>query len=354
MSDQGTSRRTDVQVIFAGVDITKDIRPYLLDITYTDNEEDEADDLQIKLQDRNGLWMQQWLTEAEMATAAAKLSMGAVIIRKNWNSDGSDRVLDCGNFELDNVKASGPPSTVTIKGTALPYSAQIRQTKKSKAWEAYTLSGIANEMAANAGMTCMYEAEADPYYARAEQYKVSDIAFLSELCHQAGISLKVTNNIIVLFDQAKYESQQPIMTIWHGDGSYSSYNLNSSAAETKYASCRVSYTDPKTGKCIEGIAKTEDYNDEASSNQQLEITAKVANVTEAEELAAKHLRLYNKFSKTASFSLPGNPGISAGLTVELKAWGGWDGRYIIKQAVHNVGSSGYTTKITLRRALEGY
>ena len=38
-----------MECAFQGVDITASIRRFLLSITYTDNEEDEADDLQIKL-----------------------------------------------------------------------------------------------------------------------------------------------------------------------------------------------------------------------------------------------------------------------------------------------------------------
>lgn len=64
--------------------------------------------------------------------------------------------------------------------------------------------------------------------------------------------------------------------------------------------------------------------------------------------------MYNKFSKTASFTFPGNPGIVAGVTIDLERWGGWDGRYIVKQAIHSLGNSGYQTRITLRRTLEGY
>ena len=45
----------------------------------------------------------------------------------------------------------------------------------------------------------------------------------------------------------------------------------------------------------------------------------------------------------------------AGVTVMLEGWGGWDGRYIVKQAKHTVDSSGgYTTQIAVRRVLEGY
>jgi phage protein D len=47
--------------------------------------------------------------------------------------------------------------------------------------------------------------------------------------------------------------------------------------------------------------------------------------------------------------------VTAGVTVMLEGWGGWDGKYIVKQAVHAVDSSGgYTTQIKLRRVLEGY
>jgi len=55
MSDKNMARRTDVEINFDGTDITSSIRPYLLSVTYTDNEEDEADDLQIRLQDREGV-----------------------------------------------------------------------------------------------------------------------------------------------------------------------------------------------------------------------------------------------------------------------------------------------------------
>ena len=112
--------------------------------------------------------------------------------------------------------------------------------------------------------------------------------------------------------------------------------------------------DTASGKCIEATAKNEDYNADAKNNQQLEVTAKVSSKDEAKALAEKHLRLHNKYSKSATFTLPGNPALVAGVTVELKGWGAFDGKYIITQAVHRVGKSGYTTQIKLRRVLEGY
>ena len=422
MSSRNLARRTKAEVSFGGIDITKSIQPYLLSISYTDNEEDETDDLQIKIQDRDDLWLTQWLDEIseklswaspsggsasgdavvseankylgtpyvwggsspsgfdcsglvyyalneaginvprttaqgykDMATpvneataqpgdliffgtqgvvdhvgiymgngqmvnaagscvqitdintrragiiswgriggatqsgsaasaqagtqssgsgsstssgeqgassdgggAEERLAMDVVFVRENWNSDGSDAVLPCGEFELDNISCSGPPNTVCIKGSSIPFSSQLRQTCKSKAWESYTLSGIANEIAGSGGMTCMYESDSDPYYERVEQIDMSDIEFLSQLCHDAGISLKATNRILVLFDQRKYEQKPEVRTIRRYDHSYKTYQLSTSAADAQYASCRVSYVNPETGQCIEGIAKVRD------------------------------------------------------------------------------------------------
>lgn len=355
MSDKNLARRTAVEVAFGGVDITSSIRPYLLSITYTDNEEDEADDLQLKLQDREGLWMEKWLANAvEAAADATGLQIQAVFLRQNWRGDGGDKLLDTGVFELDSVKASGPPSTITIKGTSLPYNSQIRQTKKTKAWESYNLSGIAREIASTGGMVCMYQSAQDPFYERTEQFEQSDIAFLSRLCHDAGISLKATNNLLVLFDQAQFEQKAPVFTIAKGDGTYTKYDLSIGTADTKYSSCRVRYEDPATGQVISGIAYAEDYKENSKNNQQLEVHAKVASVGEAQTLAAKRLRLHNKYSRTASFTFPGDPDKVAGVTVTLTGWGSWDGKYIITQSKHALGTSGYTTQVSLRRILEGY
>lgn len=364
MSDKNMARRAGVEISFDGIDITKSITPYLLSMTYTDNEEDEADDLQIRLQDREGIWLESWLGRAiDAATNVAVISGGkvspniglrinAVIVKKNFNSDGNDVVVDCGQFELDSVDSSGPPAVISIKATALPFTSQIRQTKVTKAWENYTLRGIAEEMAAENGMSCMYLSDHDVQYRRVEQYATSNIAFLQRLCHAAGISLKVTNNIIVLFDQASYESANPVLTIQRGDKSYTRWKVSTSEADNHYSSCRVRWT-TSSGKLIEGVAKIEDYDPDSAGNQQLELKVKVSSIAEAQVYAEKMLRLHNKFQKIASFTIPGNPTLSAGLTVNLKEWGTWSGKYIIKQVRHNVGDS-FTTQIELRKVLEGY
>lgn len=366
MSNPNAARRANVRIVFDGADITKDIVPYFLSLSYKDSEEDDSDSLQIDLQDRDSIWLQNWLEKAVSATAASKLKISATITPENW---GAGEALPTGGFELDSVEAAGPPSTIKVGGVSLGYSSPIRQTKKSKAWENYNLSAIAGEIAGNGGLSLVYESASDPFYERVEQTKESDIKFLSDLCHDAGISLKCSDGQLVLFDQAAYEAKPPALTLRRNNGrilpaapeaygaygkdpncgEYIDYRLSTGAAETQYGSCRVSYADAASGQLIEGRATAE--GEDSESGQCLEITAKVKDASEAQALAEKHLRLHNKFNRMASFTLPGNTGLVAGVTVKLEDFGGWSGKYIIKQAEHTVSSSGYTTRITLRKVL---
>ena len=496
MSDKSLARRTDARVVFDGTDISKDMRPYLLGIVYTDNEEDETDDLQITLADRDGIWLTEWLNTAVYAAAGLKsaesnyavsaaagayvrsgpgegyaklasLSYGtpvtvlsfegdwarvrrsggdgyvaagciertdvsggalavgdevtvtgrpqytsygegtpgayvtnysgkvtylnrgapypicvgylgwfseaevrrvgatadvgrvgtackgmriqAAFLRQNWNGDGKDEALECGQFELDAVQASGPPSRITIKGTALPYDSTIRQTEKSRSWENYTLQGILTEIARKNGMAYMFSGANNPTYSRVEQYKTSDIAFLKKLCGDAGCSLKVSNNILIVFDQAAYERKSAVYTIDRKALRDKKYTLKTGKDDT-YTSCEVRWVTP-SGACIVGAAYIEDYKDDSEKNQCLRVTQKVESLAEAQRLAESLLRLHNKYELTASFTLPGEPKLLAGCAVELKNWGPWDGKYIIKKARHQLDQSGYTTQVELRKVI---
>jgi len=433
MSSKDSARRTEIQLVFEGTDISADINKYLLTMTYTDNEEDKADDLQITLDDRENIWLGQWFNtdaqpapttdtgagtgwaigdevtvsgqpqytsyggkpgkmlsnykgkitylnlksgvpypihvdqkgwfaESQVTKTQAKqetitpsggikgAEISAVIIQRNWYSDGKDKVLDCGTFEVDGLDANGPPTKVTIKGTSIPHKTSIRTQKKSKAWEKIKLSAIANEIAGASGMKCMFESEYDPLYSRVEQVQESDIVFLQRLCKNAGISLKVTAKIIVLFDAAAYEQKNAIRSIVKGSSDVLTYRFGTNFNDTAYGSCHVTYTDPATGKTIE---YTYTPQEKKGNGQVLEINEKVKNKDEARQLAMKRLRQKNKEEFTAEFTLVGDLDLVAGVTVNVSGYGMFDGKYIIETATHKL-TGGYNVTLKLRRVLEGY
>ena len=350
----GEAFNTALTIIFEGVDISDDIAAYLISLSYTDNEEDETDDLQIKLQDASGVWLKKWLNASvQAAISSGEISLGGktkgLKIKAGISTSGPDGVIrrtDCGSFTLDSIKASGPASTVNIKATSLPYAAGVRTEERDKAWEGYNLSGIGAEIAGRAGLGFMFDANSDPYYKRLEQAKETDIKFLQGLCHDAGYSLKVSDSKLIIFDQAKYEALAAVLTIFWMDGTYTKYDLSTTEGDVTYAQCEVRYYNPDTKEYISGTANSDTFDAEDENNQTLIITDhKVSNVGEAQALAAKLLRLHNKFEREISFTLVGNPLLAAGLNVELSGFGMWDGKYLLKQVKHEVSQNGYTTKI---------
>lgn len=430
MSSKDLARRVTLELKFEGTDISEDINKYLISMTYTDNEEDKADDIKLTLDDKDNVWLGDWLnTPAQPPEPPKKKSDGwkigdevivngkpqyssygtgkpgrslssykgkvthlnlksnipypihvdykgwfskdqvekvgekketvkpnggakgatisAVIVQKNWNSDGKDKVLDCGVFEVDSVNGSGPPMKINLKATSIPYTSTIRKQKKTKAWENIYLKSIANEIASKNGLKCMFESAYNPLYERREQVQESDIAFLQTLCKNAGISLKVTAKTIVLFDAAEYEKKAAIKTIKNGSSNIISSRFSTNLNDAAYGSCKVSYTDPKTKKTIT-------YTHKVSDNEQvLEVNQKVSSAEEAKQLAIKKLREKNKNEYKADFTLVGDLELVAGVTVEIKGYGFFDGKYIIENATHKL-TGGYTVGIKLRRVLEGY
>lgn len=340
MSNKALARRTKIAIQIAGADVSETVESYFLGMTYTDHEEDKTDDLQINLEDRDGVWIG-GMGEEVVAT----------IIQTNWETDGKDKVLDCGTFEIDSVEYSGPPGQVSIKATSLPHRASIRSDKKSRGWEKIKLSAIAGEIASKNGMNCMFESAIDPFYTRREQVQISDIVFLQGLCKDAGISLKASAKCIILFDELDYEKKGSVRKIKRGEADISSYRLGNSATDTKYSKCHVSYTNPQTDETIE---YTYTPRDSDGDRQTLEINEKVDSREEARQLAMKRLRQKNKSEFSAEFSLVGDTSLVAGVNVEVEDFGMFDGKYIIETATHNVTGSGYTTQIKLRRVLEEY
>lgn len=352
------ARRAYVRLVFDGVDISRDVEKDIISLRYIDNEEYEADDLQIVLQDRDGRWLKKWLDDALIAqlnTEAKKtkgLAIKAEIICTDWSKPGDTLKLDCGEFALDEITADGPPARITIKASALPDRNGIKTTERSQSWENYKLSGIGGEIARRSGLGFIFDSRFDPMFDRKEQNEQTDISFLQKICSDAGYSLKISHGKVIIFDQAKYDNLQSVATITMGEGSYTRYNLRTGRRGADYTKCIVKYFDPRSGRVIEGEHKSEEYDEEKDNNRLLLVTnQQVKTNAEATRLAEKLLRLHNKFEKRVKITLPGNPSLFASEGIDLKDFGAFDGRYIITKSVHSVGGSGYKTDIELRKTL---
>lgn len=276
--------------------------------------------------------------------------ISAVIVRQNWDGDGGDNVLNCGTFELDNVSCDGPPQKVTMSASSLSYESAIRKTKKTRSWNGNTLKSILQQIAEDGGYEYMYLSSYNPTYKYMLQSAMTDIAFLQKLTSSAGVNLKVTDGILVAYDQKDYDKKDAVLTIRRGDGSYSSFNLKSSLALTAYSSCHVSYEDDNGNTYEATFAPQTGY----SEGEVLEVTEQVSSNAEALELAKRRLRKENKGELTGSLKMLGDTRLQAGVNIELSGWGDFDGKWSIESATHTISKNGYTTNIKISKAIEGY
>lgn len=342
-------KQTKVGLVFAGVDVTDILAPSLSYLSYTDNEEGEADDLKICLTDTDSVWLKNYLSTMINKSTSGGFRVSATISTETINNKGNPetRVVECGDFEMDNVDYSG--SEVVLSCTSLPHRATIRQATKSRAWESVYLSEIAAQMTKEATMSLQFLASTDVFYKRAEQYKVSDIAYLQALCKNAGLSIKAYNSSVVIFDQNSLVSAPSVRTITRNDGSYLyDPKLSTGDAEEQFQICKLRYTNSR-GQTFSGTGYIDDYDPENKDNQTLRITdVPVTSNDEARKVAKFRLKLHNKYLRMTEFIFPGDPTLVAGSKVSLRDFGPWSGTAYVYKVVHDVSPNGYTSSISTR------
>lgn len=346
------ARRCFVLVKYNGKDISADIQQYLKSLSYTDNMSGEADDLQLTLEDKAGLWQAAWMPEkGTTLDVSVKLT--------NWQGLGVQQVR-FGLFEIDEITSSGMPSEVQIKAVSVPDDNNLRGTERTRSWEKAELKRIANDIAEEAKLTLYYDVkDYNPVIDRAEQTEQSDLSFLYKICADHGLALKICNNQLVIFDEADYEAAEAVAVVPKPKTVYAaadlkvltmleSYSLRSKVRDV-YKACHVKYQSGKKKQKIETTFTAKGKQ----IGKTLQVNEQVTSIADAERLAKKRLREKNCEEITGSFTFLGDPELAAGVNILLKGFGTFDGKYIITKAQHDIGN-GYTTSIDVRRCLDGY
>ena len=359
--ETGLARRILPHIAYNGKDISDDLSNYLTGISYTDELTGSADDLQLTLEDKDGLWLSEWFPEKGA-------TLDAVLESRYWNhqTDGPE-VVSFGTFEIDEIECSAMPSEVSIKAVSVPDNTTLRGAEHSRAWEKVTVHKVAEDIATGAGMELFWDSEDETTEDRIEQTEQSDLEFLQKLCDDHNLALKISAKKIVIFDLQKYEDAEAVINIVRdpmlvtenmmttSDGveipSYeiTSWRLRSSVRDV-YRACRVEYQNEDTKEKISYTFTAPDK----TVGKTLVVNQQVKSQAEAEKLARAELRKKNAEEQTGSVTLRGQLTLSAGLTVNLFGYGVFDGKYLITRVQHDIGSSGYTCSLDIRRCLEGY
>jgi phage protein D len=353
-----TLGKTYFEVLYNNKDISADISQYLLSIRYNDKTGKEADELSLTLENVDALWENEWYPE-KGAKFSAKLG-------------DKNTMLDCGQFEIDEIEIAAPPDTVTIRAISAGVTGSLRSSK-SVAHEKTTLSQIVNKVAADNHLT-VEGAIQDMYFERITQNRECDLAFLRRLAEKYGFMFSVRGTKLVFTDMAGIMASSSIATIDRSD--CTSYSIKDKSAKVlrkanisgfnpiKKTVVAKTFTpttvtnpdgieyqtigaDPTTsgGMADTGIGvdlppTEDDYSEDTGADDEstAEATGKAAilqNATNQQE---------------GTINIMGDPMLVAGVNFQFTGIGQLSGKYHISESEHSVDKeSGYNTTLSIQR-----
>ncbi|WP_372714749.1 phage late control D family protein [Ilyobacter sp.] len=346
------ARNSRVEIEYEGVNISEDVSPFLLGFTYNDNL-NEFDDIEISFDDRDGNWHRDWKPKKGDR-------INATIILENWNGEEGVISLPCGEFEIDNPSFSGPPDVMVLKGISVPLSVSLMDAKKNRSWEKMSFKKIVEDIGKILDLKTVIESKWDGYFDRLEIKKESYWNFLKDVCSKDGISVKIFDKKIVVFDESEYEAGEGSFTI--EKSVCKRYSFSDNDTDT-YQKSRIVYTDPLIGQKIEKTFTAPErprYREQTKRELVISERATVPGKTKLEKeinterRAKKELRNKNKESLQGDFDIFTPSGfISAGQVGIISGFGMYDGKHIAVKVSHKIGG-GYQVGLQTRECLEGY
>ena len=335
-------RRASVEISIEGNDVSMDISPHLLSLTYTDKADDELDDFQFTLEDRERIWQGDWLPKPGDIIAAK-------IIAENFRAPGVEE-LDCGEFEVDEVTLDTSfdgGDVVSIKAVPACVKSSLMLQRKTRAWDNVPFANVAADVVGPAGLDLLYKAP-EIFFGRVEQRQESDLAFLQRITKEQGLRLCLKKRRAIIYSGQTADALEPLQ--------FERESFDFSGASFKrtldgvYSQCILGYTDADTSETT-----TRDFKPEIppTTGKVLTINKRIENPAQGERVAKAELRAKNCKEMTGSFSGMGDTRLIAGTVLKMAGWGNFDSDYVITQATHSVSKdAGYTTSVELVKALD--
>lgn len=323
-------KKPSIEVIYNKRNITQEISKFVMSLSYTDFEKDQADELNLVLKDSDDRFKDSW-----------KPSKGDKIQAKIFYT--GEPVLNCGVFTVDEntLDSSDDGDTCTIKALATSITQALKEVN-NKPYESKTLVQIAQEIGDKHGFT-VAGSEGNIRVGRQTQYQESDLGFLRRISDMYGYIFKITDTVLTFEKLENLEAAEPLSTITKKD--IMRLTLNDTSAKT-YSSCRVEYQSPKTGKLTSYTARS---GKEGVKNDVLKLDTKCDSRQQAISVANAGLKNgQNTIEGSVNLS-NGNPYFIAGCNFKLNGYKKWDGKYHISQSTHIVNSDDWTVNGEVRR-----
>lgn len=234
--DNGAQIAPDYMVKLAGSDITADISRRLISLSLTDNRGFEADQLDIELNDADGLM--------QMPPRGAVLS-----VFLGWKGQA---LFHKGEFTVDEVEHRGAPDTLTLRARSADYRGSLN-SRRDNSYHDTTLEAIVSAVAArNSLQPAVAESLKGVKVSHIDQTQETDAAFITRLAELNGgvVAIKAGKLIFIKPGSALTASGKPIpqMTLSRSDGDGHTFNIADRDAYTGVSATWLHTKEPKPKK----------------------------------------------------------------------------------------------------------
>ncbi|MFC3873812.1 phage late control D family protein [Neisseria musculi] len=329
--------KPDFTLKYGQKDITGDVEPYLLSLTYTDYLGGQSDELEVTFEDTDGRWLRGWYPEQG---DALNLSLG----------DQFTGLVDLGSFEIAEIEYAHPPSVVSLKALATGIT-KANRTLQAKAYEKTTLDKIVRMVAGRLKLKVTGEVEHIDIE-RVTQYQERDIEFLARLAKQYGHTFKIVGDTLVFMSNAKLAEREPVAELLPADMIRVRLRdlikgVPDKAAVSGYDPKTKTKTNRTTTRQAEPRRKKAKHT---TSGDTLKIIAnKGESQAQVNARADAALAAAQEEQCAGSVTVFGHAKLVAGQVVVLQNHGKFSGRYLVRQARHSYErTGGYTTELEIK------
>jgi Phage protein D len=349
------------KVVIDGTDITNKIKPRLMNLTLTDNRGFDADQVELQLDDSDGL-----LT---MPRRGASMRV--------WLGWKGTPLIDKGSFTVDELEHAGAPDTLTITGRSVDFRESLN-VKKERSFHGKKLSEIIDTIAKNNGLFSILSTSLkDEVIDHIDQTNESDAAFLVRLAKQfdtiptvkdgrllfvrAGLALTATGKAmpaVVIkrsagdqhrFSVADRDAYTGVVAYWHDKKQAEKKVVKLKRRKRKKKTTTTTTTTTKDTTTPTAVVKENELligSDENVKHLRY-IYANQKNAERAAKVAWQRLqRGVAEFSITLA---TGRPELITELPVKVKGFKPQidEGSWLSTKVIHNVTENGYTSQLEL-------
>lgn len=145
-----------------------------------------------------------------------------------FNTDyiGSHTQIDTGEFDIDQIRSTGPPSQIHLLGTSVPLGSHLKLTLQHQVIFGTSLRDLGAKIAAENNLDFKWDVGSDPNGMRdklveqLDEHGETELQALSRLCKEQALDMKITadrhgsfQGTLIIFDPQAYELKPPVYVV---------------------------------------------------------------------------------------------------------------------------------------------